>query len=133
MLVIVGQRLGEANANNCAHLPSSWRTLYYIAQLGQELAERLIAEGRIHRRLRLRQARELTADFRPELAAKRPESSPLKRRLDRFSKFVLTHSATWSRVDRQLFHAELKRLFKAVPFKSTTMTNSNSHEHIKSA
>ncbi len=134
MLVIVGQALGEANANNCAHLPSSWRTLYYIAQLGQDLAERLIAEGRIHRRLRLCQARELTAEFRPELAPKRPGSSPLKRRLDGFSKFVQTHSATWSRMDRHLFHAELKRLFKAVPFPSTIVMNiSNSHEHIESA
>jgi hypothetical protein len=134
MLVIVGQGLGEANANNRAHLPPSWRTLYYIAQLGQDLAERLIAEGRIHRHLRLRQAQELTAEFRPELAPKRPGLSPLKRRLDGFSKFVQTHSATWSRLDRQLFHAELKRLFKTVPFTATTLMNhSNSHEHTKSA
>jgi hypothetical protein len=134
MLVIVGQGLEEVNANNCSHLPSSWRTLYYIAQLGRELAERLIAEGRIHPRLQLRQARELAAEFRPELALKSPGSSPLKRRLDGFSKYVQTHSATWSRLDRQLFHAELKRLFKTVPFNSTPlMTNSNSYEHTKSA
>ncbi len=134
MLVMVGEGLGGTNAQTFAHLPAGWNTLYYIAQLGQELAERLIAEGRIHRRLRLRQARELTTEFRPDLAPKRPGSSPLKRRLDGFSKFVQTHSATWSRPDRQLFHAELKRLFKTVPFTSTTLMNhSNSHEHIKSA
>jgi hypothetical protein len=118
MLVIIGEGPDGTDAQTFARLPAGWNMLYYIAQLGQELAGRLTAEGRIHPRLRLRQARELIAEFRPELAQKRPASSPLERRLDEFSKLVLTHAASWSRADCRPFHAVLKNLFKAVPLKS---------------
>ena len=132
MLVIVGQGLEEVNANNCAHLPSSWRTLYYLAQLGSELAERLIAQGRIHPRLQLRQARELLAEFKPESVKKASVSSPLEWRLDRFFKFVQSHAANWTPPERELFRAELKRFLKIVPSQSNNlMKNLNSHEHIE--
>jgi hypothetical protein len=55
----------------------------------------MIAEGRIHPRLRLREARELLAGFMPELAKKSPTSSPLMRRLACFSRFVLMQAVSW--------------------------------------
>ena len=95
MLVIIGRGLGGTNAQTLARLPSGWNTLYYIAQFGQKSAERMIAEGRIHPRLRLREARELLAGFMPELAKKSPTSSPLMRRLACFSRFVLMQAVSW--------------------------------------
>jgi hypothetical protein len=127
MLVVIGAGLKGLNANICAHLPSSWRTLYYIAQLGQALPERLIANGRIHPRLRLREARELLAEFRPELAQRKSTLSPLNRRLIRFSDFVLAHAVARSSSDRQLVRAVLKRLLDAIsPKPNVFVTHANS-------
>jgi hypothetical protein len=96
-------------------LPSGWRILYHIAQLGKTLAERLIVEGRIHPRLTLREARELVAEFKPESVPEKPASSPLERRLERFSKFVLANATNWSREEREVFHLQLQRIIKQVP------------------
>jgi hypothetical protein len=123
MLVTVGEVLGGVTAKNSAHLPSAWNTLYYIAQLGQTLTEQLIAEGRIQPRLLLREARELVAEHKPEGVRKSRTASTLKRRLDRFSNFVLAHAANWSLAECQLVRAELKRLLKAVSPKSNNLVN----------
>jgi hypothetical protein len=123
MLVTVGEILGGITAKNSAHLPTAWNTLYYIAQLDQTLTEQLIAEGRIHPRLLLREARELVAEHRPARVRKSRTPSMLKRRLDRFSDFVLVHAANWSSADCQLVRAELKRLLQAVSAESNNLVN----------
>jgi hypothetical protein len=123
MLVTVSEVWGELTAKNAARLPAAWNTLYHIAQLGQTFAEELIGEGRIHPRLLLREARELVAEYKPEKVLKSRASSPIKRRLDHFSNFVLTHAANWSSAECQLVRAELKRLLKAVSPKSN-------HKHL---
>ena len=84
MLVTVGEVLGGITAKNSAHLPTAWNTLYYIAQLGQTLTEQLVAVGRIHPRLLLREARELVAEQRPGMACRSRTPSTLNRRLNRF-------------------------------------------------
>jgi len=121
MLVSIGNGLAKVNAQKSAHLPSGWNTLYYLAQLGQQSIDRLIAEGRIHHRLRLHQARKLLAEFRPELAPKNPMPMPFMRQLARFSKFVETQAPNWSRIERGFFRDELNWLLKAVPRKSKTL------------
>ncbi len=121
MLVTVGEVLGGVNAQNSAHLPSAWNTLYYIAQLGRTLTKQLIAAGRIHPRLLLRQARELVAEHRPGTARKSRTPLTLKRRLERFPNFVLAQAANWSSAERQLVHVQLKRLLEAVSPKSNNL------------
>jgi len=112
MLVSIGQVLGGLNAKNSARLPTAWNTLYYIAQLGQESAMRLLGEGRIHPRMALREARKLAEQYGPKTVHKSRAPSTLKRRLNRFSDFVLTRSAGWTADDREFVHAELQRLLK---------------------
>jgi hypothetical protein len=132
MLVTVGEVLGGITAKNSAHLPTAWNTLYYIAQLSQTLTEQLVAEGRIHPRLLLREARELVAEHRPGMACKSRTPSTLNRRLNRFSNFVLAHAANWSPGECQLVRDELKRLLKTFASNSNNLVNNpNPHEHIK--
>ena len=42
LLAAVGTGLGRLDAQNSAHLPPAWNTLYYLARLPQPLLERLI-------------------------------------------------------------------------------------------
>jgi hypothetical protein len=112
MLVSIGQVLGGLNAKNSAHLPTAWNTLYHIAQLGQELAMRLIGEGRIHPRMALREARKLAEQYGPKTVRNTRAPSTLRRRLNRFSDFMLTRSAGWTTDDREFVRAELQRLLK---------------------
>jgi hypothetical protein len=135
MLVTVGEALGGLTAQKSAHLPSAWNTLYYLAQLGRGLIEQLIAEGRIHPRLLLREARELLAEYKLGKARKSRAPLALAGRLNRFSNFVLAHVAKWSSPERQLVRAELKRLLKVVSTKPNSLINNpnqfrNSENHI---
>jgi hypothetical protein len=125
MLVTVGEVLGGLNAKNSAYLPTAWNTLYYIAQLGQTLTEQLIAKGQIHPRELLREARKLVAEHRPGRVCKGRTPSTLKRRLDRFSNFVLARAANWSLVECQLVHVELKRIQKVVAPESIKFCEQN--------
>jgi len=129
MLVVIGEGLRGLNANKCAHLPSVWRTLYCIAQLGGTLTLQLIAQGRIHPRLRLQDARELLAEFFPERARRRLEVPSLNRRIASFSKFVLAYASLWSVRDRQLVYTKLNRLLTAVSQKPNN-SNPKSYEHL---
>jgi hypothetical protein len=117
MLVVIGAGLKGLNANICAHLPSSWRILYYMAQLGRATTEALIGEDLVHPRLQLHEARELLAEFKPELVRKSTASS-LTRRLIHFSKFIRRRAVTCSSTDRQLVQTELKRLLDALSQRS---------------
>ena len=125
MLVTIDKVLGGVTAKNSARLPAAWNTIYYIAQLGQALTEQLIAEDRIHPRLLLRKARELVAEHRPGKVRKSHTPLTLKRRLDRFSNFVLAHAANWSLAECQLVHAKLKCLLKSVSPKSNHLVNNS--------
>ena len=87
------------------------------------MTEQLIAEGRIHPRLLLREARELLAECKLGTARKSHTPLALTGRLNRFSNFVLAHAAKWSSAERQLVRAELKRLLKVVSTKPNNLVN----------
>ena len=123
MFVTVGEALGGLTAKKSAHLPSACNTLYYIAQPGRRLTGQLIAKGRIHPRLPLRELRALVTEHRPERVSKIRTPLTLKRRLNRFSNFVLAHAPNWSSAEGQLARAELKHLLKAVSPKSNNLVN----------
>jgi len=109
MLVVVGRNLEELDAQSVARLPASWTTLYYLAELGHELVELLIGQGRIHPRLTRAQARALLVEFKPE-AAQKPAPSPLDRRFSCFVKFVRAAIPAWPVGERQLRRTQLLAL-----------------------
>jgi hypothetical protein len=123
MLVSIGQVLGALNAKNSAHLPTAWNTLYHIAQLGQELARQLITEGRIHPRMALREARNLAKQYGSKTVHQSRAPSTLRRRLNRFSDFLLTHSAGWTTDDCEFVRAELQRLLRNLTKTNTLMSD----------
>lgn len=100
MLVVIGQGVGELDAQNSAQLPAAWNTLYYLACLGRGKVERLIKQGRIHPGLSLHAAQALLAEFRP--GNQRTNShSKLQRRLARFAEFVRANLKTWSPTEQE--------------------------------
>jgi len=48
---------GLGKCANVANLPHGWSVLYYLAQLGRRDLERMILEGAVHPRLKLREAK----------------------------------------------------------------------------
>ena len=119
-LVRIGRTFESESANESiwTHLPSSWLTLYYLARLGRPLARQLVAQGRIHSRLTLREAKALLAEFEPGTMVQRVRRRPFKERLARFEGFLRRTAANWSSEERRLAHAELLRLaaqFESVP------------------
>lgn len=113
MLVTIGQALGRLDAQTSAQLPPAWNAVYYLARLGRSTVERLIAQGRIHPGLTLREARALLAEQKPGMIQSACRST-VKRRLDRLAAFVRETMATWTAEERQLAHVALLRLAEQV-------------------
>lgn len=111
MLVVVGRNLEELDAQSVARLPASWTTLYYLAELGHELVELLIGQGRIHPRLTRAQARALLAEFKPAGEVSPTSGSAARdRRFSRFVQFVRAALPAWSVEERQLRRTQLLAL-----------------------
>jgi hypothetical protein len=109
MLVVIGQGVGGLDAQNSAHLPVAWTTLYCLARLGPSLITRLIDEGRVHPDLSLREAQALAAAQR--LGGSHRKARPgIKGRLSRFAQFDRDSLPGWSAAERQLVRIELLRL-----------------------
>jgi hypothetical protein len=113
MLVAVGKTMGDLNAQNSARLPPAWNTLYFLAALGRTLIEQLIAEGRIHPRLTLLEAKDLVAQFKPALA-QNPGRPRVKQRISRFAEFVRTTLPNWSLEHCELARSELSQLLAEI-------------------
>jgi hypothetical protein len=109
MLVVIGNTMGDLDAQNSAHLPIAWNTLYCLAALGRTLIEDLIGQGKIHPKLTLAQAKTLVAAFQAPLERGR---TPLRirQRLRRFASFVRTTLSDWSEEDRDFACTELSGL-----------------------
>ncbi len=110
MLVAVGDGLGWANAHVCAHLPSSLRTLYYLAKLDRTTLERLIEEEVIHPKLKESEARELVAQLLGKTLKKKSTGTILLEGLRRFENFLLAILPHCSPAEKQQAHAYLARL-----------------------
>jgi hypothetical protein len=106
MLVVIGQGVGELDAQNSAQLPPVWNTLYYLARLGRAVVEQLIQQGRVHPELSLRQAQALLSEHHPGAQRKTPRSK-LRDRLTRLAVFVRTDLGNWSQAEREWFREQL--------------------------
>jgi hypothetical protein len=113
MLVAVGKTMGDLNAHDRAHLPLAWHTLYVLAALGRVLIEQLIAEGRIHPRLTLIEAKKLVIEFKPALAQS-PTRPRVRLRISRFADFVRTTLPNWSQEHCDLARSELSQLLAEI-------------------
>jgi hypothetical protein len=125
MLVVIGKGVEGLNANNCAHLPIAWRTLYFITRLGRQIMERLIDEGRIHPGLSLQGAKELLTEYLPK-SQRTPSRSKMEVRLARFSAFIRTNLETWSQEERATVCRQLLALdreIRSVTDEATRISN----------
>jgi hypothetical protein len=96
MLLVIADGLDWANVNTCSHLPQGWRILYCLARLKREHLDHLIAEGVVHPRLKLAEAKELIqhlAGQSPFASNSRPK---VLDRLNRLSQFVAATLEDWS-------------------------------------
>lgn len=109
MLVVIGKCVEGMDAQNSAHLPAAWNTMYYVARLGGPTIARLIQERRIRPGLTLREAKALLAELHPERRA-RTRPSKLAVRLRRFSAWVRTECGHWSLAARALVQRRLRHL-----------------------
>jgi hypothetical protein len=87
MLAVIGNGLGKLNAHNCAHLPSAWHTLYYLAQLDAQILVKSIQQGTVHPALSTQEARNLLAKF--QTARQQSTRTAVRRRLSNFRTLCL--------------------------------------------
>ena len=118
MLVTIGLNLSElANGHNHAHLPAALNTLYFLAQLGRQLVEQLIREGRIHPRLTLAEAKALLAQFKPHSDPKSARSA-IRQRAARFERFLREGLAAWTPGEREFLRHKFNGWIELVAFKN---------------
>jgi hypothetical protein len=107
MLVVIGKNLGCLDAQNSAHLPSAWNTLYYLARLDRSLLENLILDGIIHPGLTLTEAKQLMAQSKGASEGRKPT---LRQRFKKFEACLRTHSDNWTDNERAWIRRELLHL-----------------------
>lgn len=106
MLVVIGRNLGNLDAQNSAHLPLAWNTLYYLARLDCLVLENLILDGIVHPGLTLNEAKEL---FKGK-AKGRARKPNLRQRLQKLQEFIQGHFDDWTNEEREWARCELLRL-----------------------
>lgn len=109
MLVVIGRTFGSLDAQNSAHLPSAWNTLYYLALLECATLENLILDGIVHSGLRLKEAKELWAKFRGAQKSKARKPN-LRGRFKKFRDFIQANSDSWSSQEQAWLRDELLQL-----------------------
>lgn len=131
MLVVIGECVEGLDAQNSAHLPAAWNTLYCLARMGRAVVGRLIQQGRIHPALTLRQAQGLLAEHLPG-TRRRAAGSKLKIRLARLAAFIRGQMESWTRqeqdfVSHQLLGlaGEIQSCVKDAPFQEPGIRPSN--------
>lgn len=112
MLVVIGERLNWANAQTFAHFPSGWSILYCLARLNRVLLEKLLAEGVIHPKLTLAEAKRLTE--RPHLCAGKVRRGNVERRLRQLCNWVDHTLHDWRPDERDLARRVFSRLEKQI-------------------
>jgi len=107
MLVVIGKNLGCLDAQNSAHLPSGWNTLYYLARLDRSVLENLILDGIVHPALTLKEAKALLAKFKGKGTERK---STLRQRFKMFRDYVQAQLDDLTAEDRNWARCELYRL-----------------------
>jgi hypothetical protein len=98
-------------AQSSAHLPSSWGTLYLLAQFDSKALAELIGQGKIHPALTIQEARNLLPGVK---ARHRPGRSRVQKRLSSFKDFVRSTLNNWTAGERDLVQDELLQLAREV-------------------
>jgi hypothetical protein len=94
-------------------------TLYFLARLGQNAVEQLIAQGRIGPKLSLREAKSL---LREPAAESEPKNScaKLKARLRALAGLIRAESGSWPEEQRQFVHRQILALANEIRDEKTT-------------
>jgi hypothetical protein len=139
MLVVIWKGLGRLDAHTCSHLPSSWRTLYLLAQLDSKAVVDLVGQGKIHPRLTVQEARALLDQVEDGQRPRRPQ---VQRRLDSFRDFISSTLTDWTASERDEVPAELlqlahelassARIVQPKPLRSAFTLNDRHHPNIGS-
>jgi len=115
MLLAIGQKLVDLDAQTFGHLPAGWSILYQVAQLERAIFDNLVRAGTIHPKLTLLEAKELVALFNGRRGAK-SRTTNVGQRLRRFAEFVRGTVTDWNAAERQLATDELTRLMEQISF-----------------
>jgi hypothetical protein len=109
VLVAIGKSLGSLDAQDSAHLPSAWSTLYVLAQLDQRSLLDLIGKGLVHPGLTTAEAKALLPGCR---SARQEPSSRLamKRLLGRLRGHLGSELPGWSEADWQWLTSSLREI-----------------------
>ena len=110
MLVVIAGGLEWVNAQTFAQMPHGWSILYCLAQLDQSELETLIAEGSVHPRLKLSEAKQIVARFRPGKRRTAGSGINITRRFERLEHFIAATLAEWLPQQRQWAAAKLEEL-----------------------
>jgi hypothetical protein len=103
------------NANDRSHLPTAFRILNCLAQLGRKRIEQLIGQGRIHPGLSLREAKALLAEYHlPESRRGTFRSKKARARFAGFARFVRKNMGSWTNQERDMVAEELARLARQI-------------------
>jgi hypothetical protein len=111
MLVVIWKGLGSLNAQVAAHLPSSWSTLYLLAQFDSKVLVELSGQGKVHPALTIQEARNLLSAVNTR---HRPGRSQVQRRLSSFKDFVHSALNNWTVGERDLVQDGLLQLAREV-------------------
>jgi hypothetical protein len=103
-------RLAWLNGTGLSRLPRSWGSLSHLAKLPRTILEDLIAQGTVHPNLKEREARALVDGFPGQRSENRTQNPALRRRVQRFCRFVLDACEDWSPSQRQWTRDELLQL-----------------------
>ena len=114
MLVRIGERLGDLDGQTFGHLPAGWSILYILSLLGTTTVKRLVEEGIIHRKLTLREAKELVARLSGKRTEARMRKASLRLWLRRSVEFVRNNKSDWKLDERELVTEELTRLMEEI-------------------
>lgn len=114
MLIVIGERMGERDAQTIARLPTGWSVLYWLARLERETLKKLVGEGTVHPKLTLQEAKKLALKPRSRPAKSLSQKASITRRLNQFRNYVQRTLGDWRREDRELATKELARLIREI-------------------
>ncbi len=110
MLLVIAEGLDWVNAQTFAQMPHGWSILYLLAQLQRTQLEHLIADGFVHSRLKLSEAKELVNRFRPGNRQSAVRGLNLPRRFEKFEEFIADTVEDWSPEQREWASRKLEAI-----------------------
>jgi hypothetical protein len=114
MLAAIGKQLAELDERTSAHFPAEWNTLYQVALLDLPDIQQPTKAGIIHLELKLREAKQLLAEFRGQPARNQSPQLNFRQRLKKFDQFIRTTSKDCSVAERKLVTLQLRNLSEEV-------------------